>query len=124
MKALIIQEKAMILALSVVHLSNDLQKEKREFVLSKQLMKSATSIGANIEEAFGAFSEKDFIYKVSVSYKEARETKFWLKLLHRGKFIKSNSFEDLFAKTDEIGAMLYSMLKRQGQGLYFQTTNK
>ena len=64
MKALIIQEKTMALALSVVHLSNDLQKENREFVLSKQLMRSATSIGANIEEALGAFSKKDYVHNL------------------------------------------------------------
>ena len=61
--------------------------EKKEFVLSKQLLRSATSIGANVEEAIAAQSKKDFIMKMSISSKEARETRYWLKLLDRSKLV-------------------------------------
>ncbi len=66
--------------------------KRNEFVLSKQILRSGTSIGANIEESVGAQSRNDFISKISISYKEARETEYWLKLLLGGKFITQEEF--------------------------------
>ncbi len=77
----IIQEKSFAFAIRIVNLYKYLTNEKKEFVLSKQILKSGTSIGANIEESIGAQSDKDFLNKISISYKEARESIFWLKLL-------------------------------------------
>ena len=78
----LIQQKSFDFSLMILQLYISLKKEK-EFVLSKQLLRSGTSIGANIEEAIAAQSRKDFIHKMSISSKEARETAYWLKLLQK-----------------------------------------
>jgi four helix bundle protein len=77
----IVQEKSFTFAVRAVNAYKYLSLEKKEFVLSKQFLRSATSIGANIEEAIGGQSKADFIAKLSISYKEARETAYWIKLL-------------------------------------------
>ena len=77
----VIQEKSFAFALRIVNLCKYLREEKKEYVLSKQLLRSGTSIGVNIEEAIGEQSGKDFISKLSIAYKEARETIYWLKFL-------------------------------------------
>ena len=80
MKDNIIQKKAFLFSLEVIKLFQELQKQK-EFIISKQLLRSGTSIGANIEEAIGSESKKDFLHKMSISKKEAMEARYWLKLL-------------------------------------------
>ena len=75
-----IQSKSFEFSLSIISLYKLLQNE-REYIVSKQLLRSATSIGANIEEAIGGQSKRDFLAKVSISLKEARETRYWLRLL-------------------------------------------
>ena len=82
MKENIIVTKTFDFALSIVNLFTQLKKEN-EFIISKQILRSATSIGANIEEAIAAQSRKDFIHKMSIASKEARETKYWLRLLDK-----------------------------------------
>ena len=82
MKENIIVTKTFDFALSVVNLFVQLKKEN-EFIISKQILRSATSIGANVEEAIAAQSRKDFIHKMSIASKEARETKYWLRLLEK-----------------------------------------
>ena len=84
MKDNIIAIKSFDFALSIVNLFIELKKEN-EFIISKQILRSATSIGANIEEAIAAQSRKDFIHKMSIASKEARETKYWLRLLDKSK---------------------------------------
>lgn len=74
------QEKSYAFAMRVVDVCRHLVNEKKEYVLSKQLLRSGTSIGANVEEAIGGQSGRDFFAKLSISYKEARETKYWLRL--------------------------------------------
>ena len=86
MKENVIQQKSFNSALLIIELYKKLIK-RNEFVLSKQILRSGTSIGANIEESIGAQSRNDFISKISISYKEARETEYWLKLLSGGKYI-------------------------------------
>ncbi len=78
----VIVEKSFDFSLSIIELFKKLQAEK-EFILSKQLLRSGTSIGANINEAISAESKKDFIHKFSISLKEARESEYWLKLLEK-----------------------------------------
>ncbi|MEM6963472.1 MAG: four helix bundle protein [Bacteroidota bacterium] len=78
----VIVEKTFEFSLSIIELFKSLQAEK-EFVLSRQLLRSATSIGANINEAISAESKKDFIHKFSISLKEARESEYWLRLLEK-----------------------------------------
>ncbi len=85
----VIQEKSYAFALRIVKLYRYLCDEKKEFILSKQIMRSGTSIGANIEEAIGGQSDRDFLSKLSIAYKEARETHYWLRLLR-----DSNILED------------------------------
>lgn len=82
MKENIIATKTFDFSLSIVALFIELKKEN-EFIISKQILRSATSIGANVEEAIAAQSRKDFIHKMSIASKEARETKYWLRLLDK-----------------------------------------
>lgn len=77
----VIQIKSYAFALEIVKTYKYLVQEKNEFVLSKQLLRSGTSIGANVEEALGGQSDKDFYFKLNIVYKEARETHYWLRLL-------------------------------------------
>lgn len=83
----IIQIKSYAFAIKIIELYRYLTEVKKEYVLSKQLLRSGTSIGANVEEGIGGQSEKDFFYKMTISYKEARETKYWLKLLRDTGYI-------------------------------------
>ena len=80
----LIQEKSFSFALSIISLYKKLQEE-REYIISKQILRAATSIGANVEEAIAGQSRKDFVNKLSVSLKEARETRYWLRLLHESE---------------------------------------
>jgi four helix bundle protein len=98
-----VSEKRLHLLLNVYKF---LCAEKREFVLSKQLLRSGTTIGANIEEAIGGVSDKDFISKLSVAYKETRETIYWLKLLQKLIFLSQQEFESLFNDAEEICKIL------------------
>ena len=76
----VVQQKSFAFAIRIVNVYKYLTLEKKEFVLSKQLLRSGTSIGANIEESIDGQSDKDFLSKISISYKEARETVYWPKL--------------------------------------------
>ncbi|MCO6498914.1 MAG: four helix bundle protein, partial [Vicingus serpentipes] len=76
------------------------------FVLSKQILRSGTSIGANIEESIGGASDKDFLHKLTISYKEARETIYWLKLLHATHYISEKEFNSLHNDAEEICKIL------------------
>ena len=96
MKENVIQQKSFLFAIRIINLYKYLIQDKKEFVLSKQILSSGTSIGANIEESIGGQSEKDFLSKISISYKEARETIYWLKLLKGTEYIKNEEFESLF----------------------------
>ncbi|HPI53957.1 MAG TPA: four helix bundle protein [Chitinophagaceae bacterium] len=98
----IIQEKSFAFALRIIKLYKHLTTTKNEFVLSKQLLRSGTSIGANIEEAIGGVSDKDFLNKISISYKESRETIYWLKLLFSSEYISQNEFESILNEANEI----------------------
>jgi four helix bundle protein len=105
-------EKEYSLAIRIVNAYKHLCDQKREFVLSKQLLKSGTSIGANLAEANGAISEADLSSKVSIAYKEAKETKYWLSLLNNTGYLETKSFDSLFADVDEVAAILFAILKK------------
>ena len=83
----IIKIKSFDFAVRIVKLSQYLVEKKKEFVISKQIMKSGTSIGANVEEADGGISKADFSNKISIAYKEAKETNYWLRLLKATDYI-------------------------------------
>jgi len=106
----IIKEKSYQFALDIIHLYTQL-KQHKEFVLSKQLLRSGTSIGANIEEATAAQSRKDFISKMSISSKEARETNYWLRLLRDSNICESIDYSDLIRDSEEIIKILTSIVK-------------
>ena len=89
----------------------DIASDKKEFVLSKQLLRSGTSIGANLSEANGAISKADFSSKVSIAYKECLETKYWLELLKDTGYINEEKYVILFGSADELARILFSILK-------------
>lgn len=104
-------DKAYAFAIRIVKGYQFLSKEKREFILSKQLLRSGTSIGANIAEANGGISKADFSSKISIAYKESLETKYWLNLLHDTDFINSKTFTSMNDDADELSRILFSILK-------------
>ncbi|MBO6522506.1 MAG: four helix bundle protein [Balneolaceae bacterium] len=105
----VIQNKSFSFALSIIELYKILQQE-REFVISKQLLRSATSIGANIEEATAAQTKKDFAHKISISSKEARETRYWLWLLEKSQLVKGD-YTSYLNDITEIIRILTSIVK-------------
>jgi four helix bundle protein len=107
----ITQEKAYAFALRIVKLYKYLTNHKKEFILSKQILRSGTSIGANVAEANGAISNADFSAKISIAYKEALETKYWLKLLFEAEYIAKKEFESLHSDCDELCKIFFSILK-------------
>jgi four helix bundle protein len=107
----IVYDKAYSFAIRIVKAFQFLQSEKREFILSKQLLRCGTSIGANIAEDNGAISQNDFSSKMSIAYKECLETKYWLSLLKDTSYIDENTFLSMFLDADEIGKILFSILK-------------
>ncbi|WP_332038302.1 four helix bundle protein [Salegentibacter sp.] len=88
-----LSEKSYSFALEIIELCKVLMNQKRDYVLSKQLLKSGTSIGANVAEANGAISNPDFSAKISIAYKESLETKYWLSLLKDSGYIKIHPFK-------------------------------
>lgn len=98
----IIQGKSYNFAVRIVKLYVFLKNEKNEYQLSKQILRSGTSIGANVEEALGGHSKKDFLYKISISFKEARETGYWLKLLRDTDFIDTKLFDSFNSECTEL----------------------
>ena len=107
----VIQTKSYAFAIKIVNTYKQLKNEKKEFILSKQLLRAGTSIGANVEEAIGGQTKKDFFAKISISYKEARETKFWLRLLRDTDYLDENVSEKLVADVDELLKILGSIQK-------------
>ena len=91
--------------------SKYLMENKKEFILSRQLMKSGTSIGANVEEAIGGQSKKDFFAKLTISYKEARETKYWIRLLFDTNYINEAIKTELLNDCEEILKIIGSIQK-------------
>jgi four helix bundle protein len=98
----LIQVKSYDFALRIVKLSIYLSEKKKEYVLSKQILKSGTSIGANVEEALGAQSKADFICKLAIAYKEARETHYWIRILRDSKFISEKQSSSILNDIEEI----------------------
>ncbi|WP_291871724.1 four helix bundle protein [Maribacter sp.] len=117
MKENVILNKTYDFAVSMVKLSQKLVLEKKEYVLSKQVLRSGTSIGANTEEAIGGISKKDFISKLSIAYKEARETKYWLRILKDTGYITEDEFQKYFLRVEEILKILYSIINSSRNNL-------
>jgi len=98
----IVYDKSFQFAVDIVNLYKNLTSEHKEFVLSKQILKSGTSIGANIREADNAESKADFIHKMSIAQKEADETIYWLELLYTTVFISEPAYKELSEKAVEL----------------------
>ena len=117
MKENTIRNKTFDFALRIVKLSRFLIDEKNEYILSKQILRSGTSIGANIEETIWGGTEKEFLHKLNISYREARETSYWLRLLQWGDYISQEQFISLENDCEEIlkiiGSIQSTMKKKR-----------
>ncbi len=111
MKENVILTKTFAFSVKIVQLSKRLRNEHKEYDLSRQILRSATSIGANAEEAVGGISKKDFSAKLGISYKEARETKYWLRLLNETNHLEPKEFEQLMNDCDEIAKILFTIIR-------------
>jgi four helix bundle protein len=108
----IIAEKSFLFAVRIVKLYQHLSEKKKEFVLSKQILRSGTAIGKNVEEAEGAISKADFSNKISIAYKEARETHYWIRLLSATGFLNQKECESIMNDCEEILKILRAILNK------------
>ena len=106
-----IQNISYTFALRIVKLCNHLQKNKREIVMSKQLLRCGTSIGANVAESKHAQSRADFISKLTIALKEAAETDYWLRLLYDAAYLNNVEFQSIYADCKEIESILAAIVK-------------
>ena len=104
-------DKSKNFAIRIINLSKFLNNEKKEYTLSNQILRSGTSIGANIKEANYSQTKKEFIAKMQISLKEASETEYWLELLFATDFISENQFKSLSSECSELIKLLISTLK-------------
>ncbi|QGU00435.1 hypothetical protein SYNTR_1841 [Candidatus Syntrophocurvum alkaliphilum] len=107
----IIKDKSYYFALQVIKTCRYLAKKENEYVISRQLMRSGTSIGANIEEALAAGSRKDFIHKMTLASKEARESSYWIRLLKDSGLIDEEEGNKLLEEANELVRLLTSIVK-------------
>lgn len=111
MKESIVFDKSKRFALRIIALYKYLCDEKKEFVLSKQLLRSGTSIGANIAEASCAYSSKEFLAKMYIAFKECAETAYWLELLYKAQYLNPPEFDSISADCTELQKILSSITK-------------
>ena len=104
----VLEEKSFQFAIRIVNLNRFLVENKKEFVLSKQILRSGTSVGANISEAQFAQSKADFVSKMHISLKEASETRYWLRLLEASNLIDNTQLESIMSDCNELINMLVS----------------
>ena len=107
----IVEKKSFLFAVRIVNLNKYLCGEKKEFVLFKQVLRSGTSIGANVAEAQQAQSRPDFASKMNIALKEAVETKYWLRLLEATGYINVEEFMSIIADCNELEGLLVSIVK-------------
>lgn len=106
----ILKDKSFLFALKIIKLYKFLVEEKREYVLSKQILRSGTSVGANIREAQNAQSNIDFIHKLSISQKECDETMYWLELLNQSEYLAEEEYNQMYNQANELLKMLRSAI--------------
>jgi four helix bundle protein len=107
----IVKDKSYEFALVIIGLVKKFPRNNEGFILGKQLLRSATSIGANVEEAIGAFTKNDFTYKMSLALKEARETNYWLRLVRDSKIVKTK-IESYIEASEELRKILTAIVKK------------
>ena len=110
-----IKEKSLCFAVRCVRLHKHLCDTKNDYVLSKQMLRSGTSIGANIREALYAESDKDFIHKLHIALKEANETQYWFEVMQKSEIINQEEFSSINNDLSELIALLTSIIKRTKQ---------
>ena len=108
----ILEDKCMNFSIRVVSLCRFLNEEKNEYRIADQMFRSGTSIGANVAEAQCAISKNDFVAKLYISLKEAYETLYWLKLLHRTQYITGKQFDPIYRDCEELKRLLVSVTKK------------
>jgi len=108
----ILYNKAMLFSVRIIHLARFLKNSKKEAVLANQILKSGTSIAANVAEAIGAITKADFSAKISLSFKEAKETKLWIELLLRSNCITRYQYDSITKDCEEILRILWTILRR------------
>ena len=113
MKENVIVDKSKAFALRIIRMYQYLCSEKKEFVLSKQVLRSGTSIGANVKEAVRGQSKADFYAKMNIALKECSETEYWLELLHESDYVDDESFDSIYKDCKEILKLLMSITKTQ-----------
>jgi len=110
-----VREKSKSFAVRIIKLSQYLKEEKKETVLSTQLLKSGTSIGANVREGLVGMSRAEFRAKLNISLKEASETEYWLELLYEGKYLSKEQFDSIYKDCNELNRLLTSIVKNSKQ---------
>ncbi|MFI3257126.1 MAG: four helix bundle protein [Spirochaetales bacterium] len=111
LKQNVVKTKSFDFALRMIKLSKYLQNEKREFVISKQVLRSGTSVGALVRESEHAQSKADFIHKMSIALKEANETDYWIELLHKSEEITDEAYNSLQPQIQELIKLLVKIVK-------------
>ena len=106
-----IKEKSFSFSVRIVKLCKFLREEKKEYVMSRQLLRAGTSVGANIAEAQHAQSRPDFLSKLNIALKEAAETDYWLRLLYETDYLTEEQFKSIYSNCDEIESILISIVK-------------
>ncbi len=107
----LIENKSFAFAVRIIRVCQQIQEDRKEYVLSKQLMRCGTSIGANVTEAQQAQSRADFVSKLSIALKESDETAYWLRLLHATDYISPELFASIYADCRELSKILVSIIK-------------
>lgn len=116
MKENVVRDKSFHFALRIIRLYTYLSKNKKEYTLSKQLLRSGTSIGANIEEATGGQTKKDFIAKMAIAYKEGKETEYWLRLFLESGLLTQKEFDSIIIDLEEVLKLLTAIQKTAKKG--------
>ena len=113
----LVKEKSYLLAVRIINLYKHLTEKKKEFVISKQVLRSGTSIGANVREADNAETKADFIHKLGIAQKEADETLYWLELLQATKYLSEKEFLSVHSETTEILKIIRTIILNTKQNL-------
>lgn len=117
MKDNIIQTKSKAFAVRIIRLYKYLSETKKEYVLSKQLLRSGTSIGANVSEALCGVSKKDFLSKMHISFKECVETQYWLDLMFETDYLSKEEYDSISMDCEELRKLLSSITKSTSENL-------
>lgn len=111
-----LKDKTMAFAVRIVNLYKWLCSERKEFVISKQLLRSGTSIGANVAESRAAMSRADFLTKIYISAKECREAQYWIELLYKTEYLNEAQYNSIKTDSEEIGRLLSAITKTMVHG--------